>query len=27
VRPFAEARFQLGDGSQLVLAGGVYFGR
>jgi hypothetical protein len=27
VRPFAEARFQLGDGSQLVLAGGIYFGR
>jgi opacity protein-like surface antigen len=27
VRPFAEARFQIGDGSQLVLAGGVLFGR
>ncbi len=27
IRPFAEARFQLGDGSQLVLAGGIYFGR
>jgi len=27
IRPFAEARFQIGDGSQLVLAGGVFFGR
>lgn len=27
VQPFVEARFQIGDGSQLVLSGGVYFGR
>lgn len=27
VQPFVEARAQLGDGSQLVLAGGVYFGK
>lgn len=27
VTPFTEARIQLGDGSQLVLSGGVFFGR
>jgi opacity protein-like surface antigen len=27
VQPFAEARFELGDGSQLVLVGGVFFGK
>ncbi len=27
VQPFVEARFQIRDGSQLVLSGGVYFGK
>ncbi|MGE0439322.1 MAG: hypothetical protein AB7L66_10775 [Gemmatimonadales bacterium] len=27
IQPFAEARFQIGDGSQLVLGGGLYFGK
>jgi opacity protein-like surface antigen len=27
VQPFAEARFELGDFSQLVIAGGVFFGK
>ncbi len=27
IQPFAEARAEIGSGSQLVLTGGVYFGR
>lgn len=27
VQPFVEARFQIRDGSQFVISGGVYFGR
>ncbi|MBX3145281.1 MAG: hypothetical protein KF785_00815 [Gemmatimonadales bacterium] len=27
VQPFVEARFQIRDGSQFVLSGGVYFGK
>ncbi len=27
IQPFAEARAEIGNGSQLVLTGGVYFGR